>query len=86
MPTVIIKIPKKAKERLINTRRSIAQKYHGTCWKCNFPILPGEEYEARVLGFGKNIRMEKCHIYCPDDPEDEKERQKEKPLQKEIAA
>ena len=66
-------------KRCLRSYHRTAQIDHGPCIFCEIPIFAGDYYGANVWVSGKNLWVEKFHIGCPIDPEeDEKERKRKK--------
>ena len=65
---------KPQRQKLLRTYRRVADKEHGTCWKCNWEIHSGEEYDGEVWAIDKKINVVKQHVVCPFDPEEEERR------------
>jgi len=62
--------PKPKFWRCLRSYCRIAHIEHNCC-KCNIPIYPGMEYEARVMVWGNTLKVMKSHSYCPVDPDEE---------------
>ena len=50
----------------------IAHKQY-TCKDCEIPIFPGDYYGANVCVYGKKLWIERFHIGCPVNPNDDRE-------------
>jgi hypothetical protein len=61
----------KRQTRCLRGYESVANKDHGTCCKCDFPIFLGDPYFAIVLVRDRRLWVEKEHIGCPFDPEND---------------
>jgi hypothetical protein len=58
--------------RCLRSYQRIAHKDHGPCEICELPIFCGDPYGANIFVYGKNLWVEKFHIGCPIDPDEDK--------------
>jgi len=78
MPAVVKGKFKKPRWRRLRTYERIAREQHD-CSSCFEPIKPGDIYtgevwlwETRDYGTRNKLEVRKCHLECPEDPDEER--------------
>lgn len=62
--------------RCLRYYEGVAQQYYA-CYRCDIPIFPGDRYGANVMVYGDYLRVERFHLGCPVDPNDDQKIKKE---------